>query len=985
MPETELKMGLKLHGFEVRDITPLEELNATLYQLRHHGSGARLVHLATADDNNLFAVGFHTPPPDSTGVAHILEHTVLCGSRNYPVRDPFFSMLKRSLNTFMNALTSSDWTLYPFSSMNGKDFYNLMDIYLDAAFYPLLRERDFRQEGHRLEFADPADPSSSLEFKGVVYNEMKGAMADPSSLISRRLNQALFPTTAYGKNSGGEPSDIPNLTWEDLRNFHATYYHPGNAFFFTSGNFPLEKHLEKIESRVLSRFKPCEAAGGIGDEVRFAEPKRVTETFPVDPGEPVEKKSMVQVAWLTCPIADNFERTSLSLLSTLLLGNPAAPLYQALMESRLGQNLAPSTGYHDDYRETYFAAGLQGTDPEAAEEIEKLVLSVLEKSARDGFNLERIEAAMQQLEFAHREVTGDQYPYALILLMRLIGPWIHNDDPVSPLQLSHDLDRIRRELEAGPFFENLIRKHLLGNPHRVTLLLKPDPERKGREERETAQKLAKIREKLTEEDRERIVREARDLQAAQEAEEDLSCLPTLELADIPAEERPVPSKPSTVEGISLRWFDQPTNGIGYFLAHLDAENLPEDLRPFVPLFCAALTHMGAAGHTWQEMAERIAAATGGIRASTAILEDPGKLDGFGAVVEIRGKALIRNQGRMFEIFSDLFGAPEFTDLDRLQTVVNQVKTNLDNSIPGSGHSYAARGAASDLTPGARLRDQWAGLAQVRFVREIAALKPEDLAGTAEKLKAIGKILLRRRGLRCALTAEKAAFPVIEAALAPFLKEFPSGEGTGAAAVVSFTPAPGRKGWTASLPVAYVTRVFRAVPFSHPDAAALMVLARLLRAGFLHREIREKGGAYGGMATFDPEAGLFSLLSYRDPQLTRTLNVYREAAEWAAAGSFGGEEIKEAILAVFSDLDRPLSPGGKGTREFAYLRQGLTPEMRRRLREGVLAADGEKLADVARRYLLEGWQKSAVGVIAGEDALRKADRELGGGWLAIEKI
>ncbi|MEJ2699290.1 MAG: insulinase family protein [Desulfuromonadales bacterium] len=499
-------------------------------------------------------------------------------------------------------------------------------------------------------------------------------------------------------------------------------------------------------------------------------------------------------------------------------------------------------------------------------------------------------------------------------------------------------------MEEGPFFENLIRKHLLENPHRVTLLLKPDPGRQEREEQETARRLEEIGKTLSEEEREQILRQTRELQAAQEAEEDLSCLPTLEIADIPAEERPVPSEASAV-----------------------------------------LTHMGAAGHTCQEMAERMAAATGGIRANAAILENPECLDGFGTLVEIRGKALVRNQDRMFEIFSDLFSAADFTDLARLHTVINQVKTNLDNSIPGSGHSYAARGAARGLTAGARLRDEWTGLSQIRFVRKVAALKPEELAETAEKLKTIGSMLLQREGIRCAVTAEKSSFPNIETALAPFLKALPAGEKASAPADVLFAPAPGHNGWASSLPVAYVTRVFRTVPFSHPDASALMVLARLLRAGFLHREIREKGGAYGGMATFDPEAGLFSLLSYRDPQVTRTLEVYRKAATWAAEENFSAEEIKEAILAVFSDLDRPLSPGGKGSREFAYLRQGLTPEMRRQLREGILAIDGEKISEVARRYLLEGWENSAVGVIAGEDALKKANEELGGEALEVERI
>ncbi len=986
MPDTNLKKGLELNGFKVRDVTALPDLNAVLYQLRHLATGARLVHLATEDDNNLFGVAFRTPPADSTGVAHILEHTALCGSRHFPVRDPFFSMLKRSLHTFMNALTSSDWTAYPFASQNEKDFYNLMEIYLDAAFFPLLRERDFRQEGHRLEFSEPDNPESPLEFKGVVYNEMKGAMADPSSLLGRRLTQALFPTTTYGQNSGGEPAKILDLTWEGLKAFHADFYHPANAYIFTAGNLPLEKHLQTIDEKALAHFAAREVDSAVGNEIRFTEPKRVTETFPIDAGESLENKSMIQVAWLTCPIADSFERTAMALLSTLLLGNPAAPLYRALIESGLGQNLAPSTGYHDDYRETFFAAGLQGTEPESAERIEALILSVLEEASEKGFSDERIEAAIQQMEFAHREVTGDQYPYALLLMMRLLGPWLHNDDPVSPLQLEEDLARLRRELAAGPFFQNLIRSSLLDNPHRVTLVLRPDPEKKAQEQRETEERLAQIQARLTETEKERIVRQAEELKKAQEAEEDLSILPTLELSDIPATERAVPWETSSEGGLSFHWFDQPTNGIAYFAAHLETAGLPDELMSFVPLFCAALTHMGAAGFSWQEMAERTAASTGGLRANTAILENPADLDTFRPVVQIKGKAMAGRRAELFEILADILRAPDFSDLARLQTVVKQMKTNLENSIPASGHSYAARAAASHLTPGGRLREQWAGLAQVQFVRRIAGMKTEELTEVAKKLQAIGRFLLTRDRLRCAVTAEGAAFAGIKTALAPLLAAVPAAAADAApASPAPFAPAALAEGWATSVPVSYVARVFRAVPLAHPDAAGLMVLAKLLREGFLHREIREKGGAYGGMATFDPEAGLFSMLSYRDPQLVRTLEVYRRAADWAAAGEFDPESIKEAILAVFSDLDRPLSPGGKGAREFNYLHQGLTPQMRRKLREGVLAVNRETLVALAEKYLRDGWDGSTVAVISGEEALEKANEKLTEKKLEIRRI
>ena len=431
MPYSFPQPGSIFSGYIVRAIHPLPELNATLIQLRHQVTGARHVHIQTQDRNNLCAIGFRTPPADSSGVAHILEHTTLCGSRRFPVRDPFFAMIKRSLNTFMNAMTASDWTFYPFASQNPQDVRNLLSIYLDATFFPLLREEDFRQEGHRLEFTDPDDPSTPLLRRGIVYNEMQGAMASPSSLLSRRMSRALYPHTTYHFNSGGEPSDIPKLTWEELRAFHDDYYHPYNAWFFTYGNLPLEEHLQQIQDEVLCHFGPQQVESAIPPETRLSAPRQVVEFYPVESEEAAEKKTFVQIGWLTCDVVDSFERLALSLLSSLLIGNPAAPLYRALLESRLGENLAPGCGYHDDNRTTAFTVGLQGCSSASAAEVEPLILATLAEVAKQGFTPERIAGAIQRLEFEHREVTGNSYPYALSLLFRVLGPWLHNDDPLS--------------------------------------------------------------------------------------------------------------------------------------------------------------------------------------------------------------------------------------------------------------------------------------------------------------------------------------------------------------------------------------------------------------------------------------------------------------------------------------------------------------------------------------------------------------------------
>jgi presequence protease len=549
--------------------------------------------------------------------------------------------------------------------------------------------------------------------------------------------------------------------------------------------------------------------------------------------------------------------------------------------------------------------------------------------------------------------------------------------------LDEQLDRLRQE-GTSEFFAELIHRRLLDNPHRVTLLLQPDLALGPQEEARTAARLEKIRQQLSPADRQAVIAQARELREAQETVEDLSVLPTLERDDIPAEERAVPFQLSEAWQSPVFWFDQPTNGIGYFHGSLPAADLSPQLRPWLPLFCAVLTQIGAAGHSYSEMAERMAAATGGIRAGSAVHDDVHSLDRFQAITELKGKALLRNQGSLFDILADYAAAPDFTDLPRLQTVLGQVKINLENSIPSSGHSYASRAAAAGLTAASRQREEWGGLQLIRRARQVAALPTEELGETATLFQEIARQLLTRQRLRCAVTTEERAFGDIGEHLSGFLSALKEGPPVQPAAP-DFSVRPGHSGWSTSVPVAYTARVFRTVPFNHADAAGLMVLSKLLRAGFLHREIREKGGAYGGMASCDPEAGIFSMLSYRDPQPGRTLQIYRQAVDWAISGAFGDEEIKEAVLAVFGSLDRPLSPGGKGYREFASQLQGLTPEMRKQFRERVLAVEKSTLVDITGRYLADGWKQSAVSVIAGEQMLEQINSTLGDSPLQVERI
>jgi hypothetical protein len=866
----------------------------------------------------------------------------------------------------MNAMTASDWTLYPFASQNHKDFDNLLSIYLDAAFFPNLTERDFSQEGHRLEFAEMENPDSPLVLKGVVYNEMKGAMSDPSSLLSRRLGRALYPTTTYHHNSGGEPSDIPNLSWQQLRDFHARYYHPSNSWCYSYGDLDLPELLEKVASQALDRFEKIAPDSAVPAETRFSAPQQVRELYPLDAGEEKQGKSMVQVAWLTCDIGENVERLGLSLLATLLLGNPSTPLYKALIDSGLGANLCPGSGYQDDNRTTCFAAGLQGTDPDKLEQIEALILETLEKVAHDGFTPERIEGAIHRLEFSNREVTGDSYPYGLLLLMRMLGPWLHGGEPLAALDFDAQLLELRKKLAEGPYLQDLLRRWLIENPHRVTLLLEPDQEMREREERALAEKLARRAVDLDAGQKQKIIEQAKALQASQEGEEDLSCLPTLELEDIEQSEMAVTMREERLVGTPLAFCDQPTNGIGFIALNFPIDTLSVELLPLLPIFSGLLTQVGTQNYSYVELAQQLEAVSGGISARTSLLESPQDNMLYTASFEVKAKALKRNAAPLCDLLAEILTRIDFSEIGRIRQVLDQMRISLTNSVPSSGHSYAARAAAACLTPAARLRELWSGLEQVSLIQKLAGQSDDEMRGTAEKMQQIAGQLFSRTGLQVALTASAEQYGVFAPPIEKLLSSLPV-QSAKAGVTQVLSQVPQRQGWIFSVPVSFVTRVFAAPSYSHPDSAALTVLAKLMRSEYLHREIREKGGAYGGLAGYNAEAGLFSLLSYRDPHLERTLKVYEDAIDWVVAGAFSDQSVKEAILGVFSDLDKPLSPSGTGAREFANRRQGLTLEMRNRMRQQLIAVDRVDLIRVAKCWLT-GENRNAISVLSSEEAL-----------------
>src|SRR6266851_7889170 len=690
-------------GYTVIRREPLDRLEGEYIELAHERTGARHIHIRCTDDNNAFAVSFPTVPQDSTGVAHILEHVVLAGSKRFPVRDPFFSMTRRSLSTFMNALTGLDWTMYLFSTRNSKDFANLLEVYLAAAFFPLLTEDAFLQEGIRYEFEDPANAKSGLRYKGVVFNEMKGALATPSSAIDRAIGKTLFPGLPYSYVSGGDPQHIPDLTWEKLKNFHARYYHPSNARFYTYGDQALEKTLEAIERNALERFPRIHVDSSIPSVKRMTRPTIATEPYPATPGEDITKKAQALTAWVTVPAADSFKLLAMNILSEVLLGNAGSPLRKALIDSGLGSALADGSGLRDDYKETVFGAGLKGIDDKDAPKIEQVVLDTLEKLSGKGVDQSQVDAAIHHLEFEKRERSNAGFPYALRMLFTSMPAYLYGGDPFSALNFDADLEHLQKARAEGRFFENLIQVELLDNTHRALLTAVPDPELEDRQRQHELSRLAEIEARLTDDDKQKIVQQALRLKAEQEAKPDLAALPTLELSDIPMKFEDVPSRDEVVHRAKAEFYPQPTNGITYLDLRSDFSVLTAEQQDLLPLFSRVLTQSGAAGQDYVKIAARIASNTGGLGAapqvqSLAVSED--YLQSF----VLSGRALDRNTQPFVDLLTDLVARLDI-EPKRLKEIIAEISTRLESSLAGLGFQFALLRAHSKLSSEGALNDR----------------------------------------------------------------------------------------------------------------------------------------------------------------------------------------------------------------------------------------------------------------------------------------
>eukprot|EP00026_Physarum_polycephalum_P001705 Phypoly_transcript_01707.p1 GENE.Phypoly_transcript_01707~~Phypoly_transcript_01707.p1 ORF type:complete len:1041 (+),score=185.75 Phypoly_transcript_01707:70-3192(+) len=982
--KTAYNVGDIVHGFQVKQVTPVPERNLVCFELEHQKTGAKHLHIDCDDTNNVFSATFKTTPVDSTGVAHILEHTTLCGSNKYPVRDPFFNMTRRSLNTYMNAWTASDYTSYPFSTQNVKDYYNLLSVYLDAVFYPKLDEIDFRQEGHRLEFDDTSKTDANLVFKGVVYNEMKGALSDPNNLFNEHLLHKIFPTTTYSHCSGGEPTNITDLTYEQLKNFHKTHYHPSNSWIFTYGDLPLAPRLKFIDENALSKFEKFDSKTEVTDEQRWSEPREAEITAPPPPlsADP-DRQMKVSVAYLLNNITDPYETFVLSMLGALLTRGPSSPFYSALIDSNLGYDYAPGTGYDNNTREGLFSVGLSGVKNGDVDKVIQTIQETLLKAAEEGFPQERIESILHQIEFSQKNITAN-------FGMQLLGvtsSWIHGGKPAQHIGLAQHIAKFREDLANGPFLQGKIKQYLLNNTHKLTLTLTPDEQYLQKQEDIQTEKLKSLQGTLTQAEKDDITSQASLLKERQEQKQDASVLPTLQVSDIPLKEAKVDLSHDSIEGVPLQWVDTVTNGITYFRAFLDLGGLKEDLRVYIPLFCSVLTEMGAGKYDHKQLAQEIDMYTSGIEVGPTASTSPLDLQISREGIHVHAASLRRNLPKMFELLSIILGKGNvtFENTELLHTLIAQRMSNLQDSISHGGSSYAKTYASSGFDRAHHLKELWGGMSQISFMQKLSRVENEnELHDVVSKLQEIARVVFAKDKLRLSVVAESQHRAEIAKHLRDFINNLPTapvsfvqrvtnilGNFVGSsskdnqiwqATAVPFTPINTSPKTFFVLPssVNYVAKCLSAVPYSHEDSAKLQILLKVMSNCYLHTEIREKGGAYGSGASL--HSGIISFSSYRDPNVTKTIDVIDNGLAWVHKNTFSDQDITEAKISVFSDIDSPVPPSGKGLSEFY---RGITAEMRQKKREELLRTERRDIIQAAEKYLATIKDKGVEVALGGE--------------------
>lgn len=976
MEERRHRVGENVMGYLVTRSLILPELRAHLTELKHEASSARVIHVACDDPENLFCLSFPTYPTSSNGAPHILEHVVLCGSRKFPVKDPFFCMTRRSLATFMNAFTGADFTCYPASSQVEQDFYNLLEVYLDAVFHPLITEESFAQEGHRLELTDEG---SHLLHKGIVYNEMKGSLSSPDNRLWHALMAALCPDLTYAHNSGGDPAEIPNLSYKELLEFYETYYHPSRCLFFFYGDLPLTKHLAFLNERALKGVLPVPSLS-LPRQRRRSAPMVTEALYPsqeAEEGEELGRQHYVAIGWLTVAANEQEELLALNLLDSILMDTDASPLKAALQKSKLC--IQADSAIDPEMSEVPFVVVCKGCRQEDAETLEQLLLAELAKIASAPLDPELVESSLHQLELARTEVGGSHGPFGLTLFFRAALGVQHGTEPERALLVQSLFEQLRKKLEDPLYLPQVLERQLLNNPHRVRLLLSPDPTLHQREESAEKEALETLRRSLSREQLKSLEAKKEHLEKIRkEAEEQsLDCLPIMPLSQIPKEVRTIEVTRLQQGAVEVLHHECFTGGVVYLELISDLPPIAQEHLPYLTLLLELSSELGCAGRSYEEQLKLLHRVTGG--AGWALhwhtpLSTSDLLPTWG----VRGKAMGRHSLDLARILEELRAGVRLDEEERIEELLAEMRNNAQTGLARKGMRYANGLAMSHLSQLSWVQESLSGFTFYQWLMEKTKKLSESLPEILRELHKVQAMILKGARRKLIITCE-----------APVLEELKSSRFAGLCGPEDAAPPPAQKAWplfsppskasalsaTIPSPVAFLCQGFKTVGYLHPDAPALSLATQLLEHLVLHPKIREEGGAYGSSASYATSTGCFSLHAYRDPHIARTLDAFLQALQRVATAQFKEEELHEAKLSVLQQLDAPLPPAARAFTLYSWEQDGKTKEDRQAYRDRLLALTRDEVADAVDRQLLAQVKNSSLGLCSGGSLLEKETPQL----------
>jgi presequence protease len=940
------------HGFELLRDQLVPEINSTAQLFRHAKTGAQLLSIVNSDENKVFGATFRTPPSDSTGVAHILEHSVLCGSRKYPIKDPFVQLMKGSLNTFLNAMTFPDKTCYPTASQNLRDFYNLVDVYLDAVFHPRLTRQVLQQEGWHYEIEEG---KSELTYKGVVFNEMKGNYSSPDSMLMEYSQESLYPDSVYGLDSGGSPRSIPDLTFSQLKSFHERFYHPSNSRLFFYGDDDPTERLRLLDA-YLREFEPVEIFSNITRQSRFAQPQQHTYTYAVDGSTSRPNGAMLTLNWMFDRVGGTELDLLLAILDRILIGSPAAPLYKALIDSALGETVVGG-GLDEGLLQFKYSVGLKGIHPNDASNVESAIVQTLNRLAKEGVDADTVQAALNTTEFRLRESNYGAFPRGIVVMLRSLNSWLYDGDPIAPLFFQGAIDNLKGRLAAKErVFEDLIKQYFLDNSHRTTVLLRPDPDLASREAAEERAKLEAVREAMTATELAAVAADAEALKLKQETPdtpEALATIPLLKLADLPQQNRAIPLAETKLSDTKILAHELSTNGIIYLDIGFNLHTLPAEMLPYVVLFSLALFETGTSKQDFVQLTQRIGRTTGGIRPQllvSAIRNSPAAA----AWLFVRAKVMPENSTELLAILHDVLLEAKLDDKQRVTQLIMEEKAELEGRVVPGGSTFILYRLASRLHETGWANEQMKGISYLFFLRELAERVERDWPAVAATLERIRRTLVNRAAMICNVTADAANTSRFMPELGSLLNALPRSQ----APQQTWKTSEGPRAEALTIPakVNYVAKGDDLIRLGYVPNGATSVIENYLRTTWLWEKVRVQGGAYGGFCSVDPRSGVFAFLSYRDPNLLSTLDIYDETSRMLRETQLSEAELTRSIIGTIGEIDAYQLPDAKGYSSMVRYLAGETDAIRQRRREEVLATtakDFRAFGDVLNKVTTEG--------------------------------